>query len=260
MAQQSSVTGEYAAVLLPQLDLHVPAAPAQAAFPSTGLLGSFAVRLMIVAIGVFIAGMTVAVAQARSTPSDLTTQLNELLMPPADCSMPCWHGIQPGVTTVDEAAAILRADRAVADVHVNPSMISWWWAEGHSDVYSDGGRAFDGRMETALINGAQRVTSIVLATTLEQGQIRLALGEPDEVTVIAVRGQNGSQMPGVVHQAHYAGLSAFSLLECPLTVEDFWRAPVFVTFGSANLGLRGDTFESPALPEWFFRSDAPLCS
>jgi hypothetical protein len=29
---------------------------------------------------------------------------------PGDCAQPCWHGIQPGKTTLDQAEAFLRAD------------------------------------------------------------------------------------------------------------------------------------------------------
>jgi hypothetical protein len=35
------------------------------------------------------------------------------LLASGDCSQPCWHGIQPGKTTLDQAEAILRADRTL---------------------------------------------------------------------------------------------------------------------------------------------------
>src|SRR5689334_8090131 len=37
---------------------------------------------------------------------------NARLFATGNCAQPCWHGIQPGKTTLNEAEAILRADMA----------------------------------------------------------------------------------------------------------------------------------------------------
>lgn len=51
------------------------------------------------------------------------------------CPMPCWEGITPGSTTVDEANALLASTAGVANVQQSggsnndPSIISWQWKD-----------------------------------------------------------------------------------------------------------------------------------
>ncbi len=49
-----------------------------------------------------------------------------------DCSpQPCWHGIQIGVTSVEEASQILTADAAIRLVNYNPEhqTVCWAWLD-----------------------------------------------------------------------------------------------------------------------------------
>ncbi|MBE2183216.1 MAG: hypothetical protein IAE89_07310 [Anaerolineae bacterium] len=257
MSAHATTTGEYA-VLQPVIEEQpalrvLPAAPAS-------LFGTFAMRLAVIIVLVFIAGLTAAVAQAYTFANDSTASLSELLTPPNGCSMPCWHGIQPGSTTVTEAAAILQGLPFVEDVRVTSNMISWWWSDNRPAVYVQTGRAFDGRIETAMINGEDRVTSIVLQTTMPFGQMELALGDPDSRTLHTVHPNNDRQSDGVVHVAHYGSMDVFNILTCPMDVVDFWNSPVYVAFGTPNLAFEGEVFQSETLPDWFFRDTAPGCA
>ncbi|MEO1441522.1 MAG: hypothetical protein AAFV33_14080 [Chloroflexota bacterium] len=60
--------------------------------------------------------------------------LEVLLMPPADCAMPCFLGIKIGRTHADEAIAILEAHPFVGDVQAHGTgerrmnMVRWYWA------------------------------------------------------------------------------------------------------------------------------------
>lgn len=183
-----------------------------------------------------------------------------LITPPARCAMPCWNGIQPGVTTVDEAVALLEGDSAVADLRVSSGQISWWWTGEQVPLLDSTGRAFHGRMETATVNGAERVTSIVLDTTVKMGDVRLTLGEPDSITLYTVQPPAAAQRAGIVYVAHYDGLTVFTTLMCPMSVDDFWRATGYLAFGEPNLTFDGEVFQSRTLPTWFFRDTAPGCS
>jgi hypothetical protein len=253
-------TREIPAINLPTLpELPLPETPA-VVVPSSGVFGSITVRLMLVFLGVFMAGMTLALGQARNSADDMAAALNELLTPPQGCSMPCWQGIQPNATTADEAVAILEALPYVDDVQVSPSMISWWWTSDRPLVYDAAGRAFDGRIEVGMVNGEQRVTAIVLLTTLQLGQIQLALGDPDSITLYTVHPEDANRRDGVVHLAHYGDVTVFNILQCPMTVEHFWRSPSYVAFGSPTLVFEGDTYEVEELPGWFFRDEAPGCA
>ncbi len=258
MSARTTATGEYPVLQL-GTEEQFSAIPAP---PSTrvGLFGTFAMRLIAVFVVVFLGGLTVAMAQSRMSNDDPATALSELLTPPDGCTMPCWHGIQPGNTTITEAAGTLEQLPFVEEVRVVSGMISWWWTDSRPPVYEQTGRAFDGRIETAIINGEERVTSIVLQTTLTLGQMELALGAPDSRTLHTVHPDNDRQADGVVHIAHYGDVNVFNILTCPMDVVDFWNSQVYVAFGTPNLDFEGQVFQSEALPEWFFRDTAPGCA
>ena len=47
------------------------------------------------------------------------------LLDSGDCPQPCWHGIRPGVTTIDEAKALLRIDKTVTRVEQTELQLCW---------------------------------------------------------------------------------------------------------------------------------------
>ena len=173
--------------------------------------------------------------------------------------MPCWNGIQPGVTTLDEAVSVLAANPSVSDYMVSPGKVSWWWNGEQSALLDDSGRAFHGRMEYALVNGQERITSVVLDTNVPMGDLRLTLGAPDSLTLHTIRPQE-VQRAGIVYLASYDGLYAFTTLDCPMNVDEFWRSPSYIAFGAPNLAFEGENFQFQSLPDWFFRDQAPGCT
>lgn len=245
--------------LYPTITTEIPAyrevvSPRVIALPRLGLLGGLAVKFALALTGIFAAAL--ALTHALPYNGD---NVQALITPPADCAMPCWNGVQPGVTTVGEAVAILEADPTVADFLVSPGKISWWWNGDQSALLNSTGRAFHGRMETALVNDQETITSVVLDTNVLMGDVRLALGEPNSLTLYTIRAQETAQRAGVVHVADYGGLYVFNLLDCPMNVSDFWASPSYIAFGSPNLVFEGETFQTEGLPNWFFRDQAPGC-
>ena len=188
------------------------------------------------------------------------SDLRALLTASQNCAAPCWNGIQPGVTTIDEAVAFLAADRTIADYQLTPGKLSWWWNGDQIAALDSSGRAFHGRMEYAIANGEDRISSIVLDTTIPLGDVQLTLGSPDSITLHTVRPQDASQRSGVIYVAHYDALAVFTLLDCPLSVDDFWRSSAYIAFGRPTLSFEGETFELHALPDWFFRDLVPGCA
>ncbi|MEM6528698.1 MAG: hypothetical protein AAF653_10410, partial [Chloroflexota bacterium] len=61
--------------------------------------------------------------------------LESVLMPPADCNMPCFLGIEIGETRASEAIAMLEAHPYVGDVQLHDAddrqvySVRWYWAE-----------------------------------------------------------------------------------------------------------------------------------
>lgn len=229
--------------------------PRAIALPRLGVLGGFVVKFALALTGIFAAGLALTHALPYNGEA-----LQALITPPANCAMPCWNAVQPGLTTVQDAVAILEADPTVADYLVSPGKISWWWNGEQSPLLDSTERAFHGRMEYALINGQDTITSIVLDTNVLMGDVRLTLGEPDTVTLYTVGGEESAQRPGIVHVANYGDLYVFNTLECPMNVDDFWESPSYIAFGAPNLAFEGETFQLDSLPNWFFRDQAPGCA
>ncbi len=73
-------------------------------------------------------------------PQDLNP-LFGLVTSPDDCAAPCWEGIRPGVTTADEAVAILEMHPWVAEVSTGESRVTWRWngAQPFPTDSNDGG-------------------------------------------------------------------------------------------------------------------------
>jgi hypothetical protein len=59
---------------------------------------------------------------------------------PGNCPQPCWHGIQPGKTTLDEAEAILRADPLFSDIRREQPVVRFHldWTINSNPVYYGG--------------------------------------------------------------------------------------------------------------------------
>jgi hypothetical protein len=246
--------------LYPTLTTEIPVyqetvSPRVMSLPRLCLLSGLAAKFALALTGIFAAAL--ALTHAMPYNGD---DLQALITPPANCAVPCWNGVQPGVTTVNEAVAILQADPTVADYLVSPGKISWWWNGEQSPLLDATGRAFHGRMEYALVNGQDTITSVVLDTNVLMGDVRLTLGEPEALTLYTVHGQETAQRSGIVHVATYGGLYVFNVLDCPMNGDDFWASPSYIAFGAPTLAFGGETFQLDRLPSWFFRDQAPGCA
>lgn len=193
--------------------------------------------------------------------------LRDLLAPPPGCAMPCWEGIQPAVTSLDDALAILAEHPWVEDYYVTPGKVSWWWNGQQPPTLADSGRAFHGRMEYAVINDVPIITSIVLMTTVPLGDVRLTLGEPGAVRLYTVRPNDETpRRAGIVYlETDYSpalpGLYIFNTYDCPMRVDQFWHSHSYVAYGLPSLVFEGELYEleGSRLPSWFFRDHAPGC-
>jgi hypothetical protein len=76
-------------------------------------------RLTVIAVMlVLLLGVMIAGAKLFAPPETYGFPLNVLLDTPPNCQLPCWHKIIPGVTTRDEAMAILSTDPSVESVYM----------------------------------------------------------------------------------------------------------------------------------------------
>jgi hypothetical protein len=133
-----------------------------------------------------LAGFTAIILAIRAQPFD-AADLRALLVP-TNCPAPCFLGIRPGITTVDNALAILENHAWVTgvDAHFisprNPTdhyqgWVYWdWkadapvWFRSASNVLRGHAGVFD------TLDGL--VVDITIVTNIPFGSIRLALGKP----------------------------------------------------------------------------------
>jgi len=161
-----------------------------------------------------------------------------------DCPAPCWRGIRPGITTLEEAAAILYSDTWVQDVFMSPTLVSWAWT-GAQPALVDG----DHHGVLWARNGVVRQVKISLNVTF--GEVWLLLDQPQQGD-IQLSGATISR-PTIYRAAHlavyaYPGgvLQTNSVLTCPLNPGAFWNAPVELRLESISRNV-----EEYDLPNWF---------
>lgn len=185
----------------------------------------------VVALSAGLVAVFCAVFAASRTqpPGD---DLREFLL--TDGCPACWLGIQPGVTTVDEALTLLRAQRWIrnpkAGATTRNTQIIWTW--------SDEIPAFAGEPNTfnnSYIFARNNIVSYIrLTTRIPYGSVRLIMGEP----------QTGSLQPSTpsaynrlyFHTAGYfEGRVAFDTnLTCPARPPEFWNDPVVIIYSDGS--------------------------
>jgi len=147
------------------------------------------------------------------------------------CPLPCWRGIQPGVTRGEAALARLNAMPDVRDVVVtltgasldsSTSYVNWRWRGLHEDI---GG---------VFIIDRGRVREIFLNTPLRMGDLWLGLGRPTGGTVDYLFSMNGRVE--VIDTATYPayGLSAIAYVGCPMRLPSLWTSTVYIWLRATN--------------------------
>lgn len=97
----------------------------------------------------------------------------------ADCSSPCFMGIQPGQTRYQEMIDRLRQDAwvlqsSLVDLSSTDNVLAWQWSEAAPEW-------IDRQTRGAIGLSQGRVQTLALGTSLSWGDVVLALGRPDAV-------------------------------------------------------------------------------
>jgi hypothetical protein len=122
----------------------------------------------------------------RAQPYD-DSELRAFLTPPEGCPAPCFMGIRPGVTTIEEAVAILEAHEWVtaidehyvelmrlAAAYEPPSLktlLSWEWSTSKPAWV-------DSRRNSSLIIKSRRIEGVMIQTTIPLGDVLVTYGKP----------------------------------------------------------------------------------
>jgi hypothetical protein len=157
-------------------------------------------------------------------------ELHAFLTPPDDCPMPCFMGIRPGVTTYEEAVAILEAHEWIRAVdHSRPTSFIITWNDTQPPWLP---RSLELRLVVA-DNILQRVFA---PTKLRLGDIWLALGPPERLFRLESLDNLGS-----FNAIYPFGKIAFTIAgSC--SMRSVWEARIFLDFDveqNPGTGLQG---------------------
>lgn len=148
--------------------------------------------------------------------------LAELLLPPSGCPAPCFLGLRPGVTTVDEAVRILRSHPWVSEITAAPvgsGTLRWIWNGQQPPILGHGARYGDIDIRDG------QVTAIHILTPISFGTFWLVLGRPDRGTIGRSRVMPQSLQ---THRAIYSdyGLELKTVISQNHDIQGFWNAAV----------------------------------
>ena len=82
---------------------------------------SFVVKAVAILVSLFM----LAIGLIRAQPYN-DSEIRAFFMPPPGCELPCWQGIRPGVTTIDEAKAVIEN---FGMLQGPPTVQRWEWNE-----------------------------------------------------------------------------------------------------------------------------------
>jgi len=195
---------------------------------------------------------TVVIGLVYALPGEDDSLLDTLIAPPDGCPAPCWQGIQPGVTRVNEAIELLEANPGIDHVIMTESFgathngfISWVW-NGQQPA------PIDGRLRGAMWVNDDIVQSVRIPTTIPFGALWLRFHRPAQGSFRLVL--DAQAMDHVIfHVAVYPDYKfvAWNEVSCPLSLAGFWGAPMYIQFTNTlstkltDYRLPGWAFESP---------------
>lgn len=151
--------------------------------------------------------------------------LRDFLLPPDGCPAPCWAGIQPGVTTVDEALLLLDAHEWIITPRLADNFqrsIGWggiYW------TWNDQQPAFIDTTRISYLNARDGLIQVIeLRVNAPFGEVLLVLGPPQRQSFATL-----TQTRIIPHHAYFDPLlTTESAVPCPITPTALYGAPVSV--------------------------------
>jgi hypothetical protein len=168
----------------------------------------------------------------------------QIFLQDMQCSTPCWEGIRPGFTTIEEMTRVLEEGGWIRDRQFNYSMeidtglLTWRWRDTPSPLIESK------RIGIAWIQH-NVVQWIDLPTRLTFGDVWLLYNRPLRGSI-----QPASVVPKRIN--HYASYDEQDLLQvrstifCPVRTVNFWKAQVNILIGSLPI----IELKNYRLPHW----------
>lgn len=173
---------------------------------------------------------TLAIGLVRAQPYE-NEEARALLFPPANCPAPCWQGIRPDDTSIQEAFALLRAHPWVAEIDERFYDIytaNWQWSAQRPPLIQET------NSNGLWFSSHGRVTSVEILTHIRLGDVRLLLGRPAWTSRFPL-GNEFLQVTELYPEYH---LTVFYSLPCPASMDDLWQVEVGLLWQDIS-GVRG---------------------
>lgn len=143
------------------------------------------------------------------------------------CALPCWGGIDPGVTRLREMMRLLDEHNWARTFEFNYSIdpetgiLMWQWDDSATPL-------IDQRRQGTAWAQHNLIRWIDLPMRLSYGEVWLALRAPDEGANVAI-----PPMGVIDHYLLYEqiGVQIRIRLDCPVTPERLWKSPVSLLIG-----------------------------
>ncbi|NDJ62710.1 MAG: hypothetical protein GYB67_16425 [Chloroflexi bacterium] len=182
-------------------------------------------------------------ALLRAQPNPDAARL-ALLTPPPGCAVPCWQGIQVGITEADTALRLLENHAWVDRVIAEPDLIIWRW-NGTQPALIDG--AHDGLLR---VNRRGVVTQLRIQTRIAFGSLWPLLPPPSEVTLVRTMSRYSAHQ---ILTYSELGLYLVHSHRCPAGPDDLWTGTVTIGMGTVWLSdsLNGRPFNIYGEPGWW---------
>ena len=187
--------------------------------------------------------LTAVLLVIRSQPYD-DYELRQLLLP-TNCPAPCFMGIQPGVTTIDEAVKILEASGWVKRIEriTNSSgemdSINWEWNDTASTLLK---RNIKNQLRPPYSATASPplVEILDIETNIRAGDIYLSFGESYN-TDSGLPGRTTENVAFVLAQYREHNFFISSQVYCPVSRERFLNSETTITWMTPQLisGMTG---------------------
>lgn len=192
------------------------------------------------------------IALIRALPYD-DSDLRAFLAPAADCSLPCFLGIRPGVTRVSDAVDLLRAHDWIDDPSMNApgrgyGEIRWNWSGAQSRLIDTTRPArmtfyWDREDPTVARPEDSLIETISLYTHIRIHNAQAWYGDPDAGAANVRRDDLIGYIAVYYSQSSMLHLSA--ALPCPMNLLGFWEARTKITMSIGH--IPGASVPLPAL-------------
>ena len=162
---------------------------------------------------------TIVLFLIRAQPYDVH-ELRELLLP-VGCPAPCFMGIRPGMTTVDEAIGILKEHKWVEQVTVGEHAVVWLWNGVQPEFLYNALFGTAGPFGGVLLISGETVRSVTLYSQFLPGDLYLALGQPNPINNVSVTSGDYVHLTAPYESSVF---TAATLIRCSVGGAAYWRS------------------------------------